>query len=515
MSNNGRRHQKRSVCDSDNFCNRKLSWPGLAEILGRGLLAHLAAIARKEQAPLYLTGGTVRDILMGRRPADIDLTLREGGRRWAAELCRLTGGSYVPLGKEEDAARVVWQGRDIDFSSFREGAQTLEQELSRRDITVNSMAIPLDPLLSGRRDEHVPVVDPAGGLADIERQMIRATFANAFRSDPLRLLRVYRFAAVLGFSIEEETTALIRRQKEMISRVATERVSHELDLIMASARAWEEFAAMAASGLLFEVILELQAGVGMAQPASHHLDVFEHNLATLQWMQQVQAEPGRFFPRYGEVLTGYLAAGRNLVRLRWAALLHDLGKPTTMTINEDRGGRITFYNHDQAGAALVAEIGRRLRWSSDDIAAVAGLVGLHMRPFHLGNVQRQQGELSLKACLRLIKSVGSALPGLFLLSMADALAGQGEGRPAEVEKEVAALFARMEEVRREYVEPVRARPPLITGRDLIIELGLEPGPVFREVLELVEEVQMEGGIASRREALELARRYLAGERTEG
>ena len=205
---------------------------------------------------------------------------------------------------------------------------------------------------------------------------------------------------------------------------------------------------MAASGLLFEVIFELQAGVGMAQPASHHLDVFEHNLATLQWMQQIQAEPGRYFSRYTDVLVGYLAAGRNRVRLRWAALLHDLGKPATMTINEDRGGRITFYNHDQAGATLVSEVGRRLRWSSEDTSAVASLVALHMRPFHLGNVRRQQGELSLKACLRLIKSVGSALPGLFLLSMADALAGQGEGRPEEVEKEVAALFARMEEVRR-------------------------------------------------------------------
>ena len=115
-----------------NFCNRKLSWHGLAEVLGNRLIEHLAAIATKEHALLYLTGGTVRDIVMSRQPTDIDLTVREGGRQSAASLCRLTGGTYVPLGKEEDAARVVWQGRDIDFSSFREGATTIEQELSRR-----------------------------------------------------------------------------------------------------------------------------------------------------------------------------------------------------------------------------------------------------------------------------------------------------------------------------------------------------------------------------------------------
>ncbi len=512
----GSRGQDRSFCDSTDFCKKKLSWPALTEVLGSRLLQHLAAIARKERVPLYLTGGTVRDILMGRPPADIDLTVRAGGRRWAKALCRRTGGTYVPLGKEEDAARVVWQGRDIDFSSYRGGAMTIAEELVRRDISINSMALCLDPLLDAQQGEGcVAVIDPVGGLADMELRKIRVSADDAFRCDPLRLLRVYRFAAVLDFRVEEETTALIRRQKELISRVAKERVTHELDLIMGSARAGEEVAAMAASGLLFEVIFELKAGVGMAQPASHHLDVFEHNLATLQWMQRIQEDPGRYFSRYAEELAAYLAAGRNRVRLRWAALLHDLGKPATVTINEDRGGRITFYNHDQAGAVLVVEVGRRLRWSSEDIGAVAALVGLHMRPFHLGNVRRQKGELSLKACLRLIKSVGSALPGLFLLSMADALAGQGEGRPAEVEKEVADLFARMEEVRREHVEPVRARSPLITGRDLIDELGLEPGPVFREVLELVEEVQMEGGLSSRREALDLARRYLAGERTEG
>lgn len=493
-----------------NNCNRKLAYAQLAALLGSDLLAHLAAIARKERIPLYLTGGTVRDILMARVPADIDLTVREGGRRWAAALCRRTGGTYVPLGREEDAARVVWQGRDFDFSSYRDGAMTIEDELARRDITVNSMALCLDPLLDGQPGEGAAVIDPLGGLADIELRQIRVSAEDAFRSDPLRLLRVYRFAAVLGFMVEDKTAQLVCRQKELISRVAAERVTHELDLIMGSARASEEVAAMAASGLLFEVIPELLAGVGMAQPASHHLDVFEHNLATLQWMQRIQAEPGRYFSRYAEVLAAYLAAGRNQVRLRWAALLHDLGKPATVTIDEDRGGRITFYNHDQAGAALVVEVGRRLRWSSEDTSAVANLVALHMRPFHLGNVRRQQGELSLKACLRLIRSVGSALPGLFLLSMADALAGQGEGRPAEVEKEVAVLFARMEVVRREHVEPVRALPPLITGRDLINELGLEPGPVFRELLELVEEAQMEGGLASRPEALNLVRRYLAG-----
>jgi poly(A) polymerase len=223
-------------------------------------------------------------------------------------------------------------------------------------------------------------------------------------------------------------------------------------------------------------------------------------------MVKVQQDPHGYFFKYAEVLEDYIANDRHRVQLLWAALFHDLGKPSTVTVDDDRGGRITFYNHDQAGAELVEGVARRLKWSSIDTRAVAGLVGLHMRPFHLGNVQRQ-GELSLKACLRLVRLVGPDLPGLFLLSMADALAGLGEGRPEEVENEVATLFARMEDVRRDHVEPVRSGPPLLTGQDLIDELDLEPGPLFKKILDAVEEAHMVEQTMSRKKALELARSF--------
>lgn len=482
----------------------------VVDLLGAELAGKLADIGSRLRGPVYLTGGTVRDLLMGRVPADIDLTVPCGARKWAAELVRQTGGTYVPLGKDEDAARVVWQGRDIDFSSFREGAETIDAELTKRDITVNSLAVSLEGLLrsgAGPLSPGLEVIDPVGGLADLEHKNIQVTSTESFQRDPLRLLRVFRFAAVLGFSIDQGTKELVRRRRDWISRPAAERVAYELDLIMGSDRAGAAVTELARSGLLFNIIPELLAGVGMEQPPSHHLDVFDHCLATLQCMVKVQQDPAGFFPRHAEVLEEYLAQGRHRVQLRWAALLHDLGKPSTVTIDEDRGGRITFYNHDRAGAELVEEIARGLKWSGADTRVVAGLVALHMRPFHLGNVRRRE-ELSLKACLRLVRLVGPELPGLFLLSMADALAGLGEGRPEEVEKEVAALFVRMEEVRREHVEPVRSGPPLLTGRDLIDELQLTPGPLFRKILDGVEEAHMVKQRMTRQEALELARSFL-------
>ncbi|HEB51104.1 MAG TPA: HD domain-containing protein [Desulfobulbus sp.] len=478
----------------------------ILDLLGPGLLARLTEIYRVLPDELYLAGGTVRDLLLGRAPADIDLTVDHRARRWARRLAGLTGGAFVVLGREEDAARVVWQGKGVDFSSFREGAATIGEELLKRDITVNAMAVRIDPLLAGgreRRPDALQVIDPAGGIRDLDRRLIRVTSRWSFTADPLRLLRVFRFAAVLDFAIDPQTLELARRKRELISRVAAERISHELDLIMASERAHLAFAAMAETGLLWEIVPELEAGVGMEQPASHHLDVFAHCLEALGRMEEIQQDPARFFPEHGPLFNAYLARDRRRVRLKWAALLHDAGKPVTYAINEDKGGRITFYNHDLKGADILADLAARLRWSRDDTSTIASLVAAHMRPFFLANVLRR-GELTLKACLRLINTMGDELPGLFLLAMADALAGRGEGRPDAMEEELAALFARLEEVRRRNVVPVRSAPPLITGRDLIEELGLEPGPIFRDILSRVEEAQMERTITTRGQALALA-----------
>lgn len=490
--------------------NRKARFSQVTVLLGEDLINKLTRIRSHRKQSIYLTGGTVRDLLMGREPMDIDLTVRKDAGGWAAEFARMTGGTLVPLGHDEDAARVVWQGRDIDFSSYREGAATIDEELTKRDITINSLAVSLQDVLREdlfQEPAEVEVVDPVGGLDDIEEKCIRVTSDYSFRSDPLRMLRVFRFAATLGFTVERKTRDMVVRQKEWIARSALERVAYELDLIMGSARAYPLFKDLAATGLLFEIIPELKPGVGMEQPSSHHLDVFDHSLATLQNMELVQEKPGRFFPANRDEMEQYIHSGYHRVQLKWAAFFHDLGKPPTIAIDEDRGGRITFYNHDQAGVELVSGIARRLRWSREDEKAVAHLVGLHMRPFFLSNVQRK-GELSLKACLRLLRTVGPALPGLFLVSMADAIAGQGINRPAEIEQEVAALFHHLEQVRKEYMEPVRSRPPLLTGNDLIVELKLEPGPIFREILDLIEEEHMENNISSREEALNLARNHI-------
>lgn len=490
---------------------KNLSLASVTEVFPGNLLDTLAIVYHDLPGDVYLSGGTVRDMMLARKPADIDLTVVRHARQWASRVARMTGGTYVELGREEDAARVVLPGLDLDFTSFREGASSIEQELKKRDITINSMALPIHGILRHEicADEAViTVIDPLGGVDDLAAGLVRLNSARSFVSDPLRMLRVFRFAGVLDFTIEAATLAQVRLQRHTIERVAAERVARELDLLMSSPGAHACFIAMAECGLLWIILPELRAGVGMDQPASHHLDVFSHCLETLRQMEVVLVDTAAFFPAQQEVMAAYLAQDRRPLLLKWAALFHDIGKPATFGINEDKGGRITFYNHDLQGAEIFGRIADRLRWSSRESRYVAGLITAHMRPFFLANNQRQ-GALSFKACLRLVRAIGDHLPGLFLLAMADALAGKGEGSPAAIEKEVADIFDRLMRVETEHVAPVRKATPLITGKDLITALGLEPGPLFREILEKVEESHMAHTIHTREQALSLARQLAA------
>ncbi len=467
----------------------------------------LGTLRQHHGGNLYLSGGSLRDLLLGRQPHDVDLTIAAGAVALAQALAQQTGGTFVLLDATEDVARVVHGGLEVDISSFREGTSNIEADLQLRDFTINALALSLEGLLEGEvidMEEPLACLDPTGGLTDLRQGVIRMTQAAVFTSDPLRMLRAYRLAAVLGYTLAEATQGAIVRQRQLISRSAPERVAAELNTIMSSPRAHTAVAAMAKSGLLFEIIPELAAGAQVEQPKSHHLDVLAHNLETLRQSELLLARPELGFPQCSAAMRAYLAKASNILVLKWAALLHDLGKPATWSQDVAQDGRITFHQHERVGVELVQALAQRLHWSGRQTERVCLLIGQHMRPFHLLNVARQ-GELSLKACIRLVRALGKELPGLLVLAMADARAGKGEERPEAMEEELAQLVMRLEEVQTEHVLPVQNSPPLLDGRDLIGQLGLEPGPVFKQILTAVEMARMEGMIATRAEALHLAR----------
>jgi poly(A) polymerase len=454
----------------------------------------LAAVGRLSPE-MYVAGGTVRDLLAGRVPHDLDLTVPVHSLDCARQLAQLLAAAFVPLDEEEGVGRVVWRNYTIDFSRFREGTTTIESDLAKRDFTINAMAVPLEVMEQDVRPAR-RLFDPTGGSQDFARNLIRATSDHIFQADPLRLLRAHRFAATFGFTLEDHLQELIRRDQALLRGSAAERVSTELQLIMASDRAHQQLAAMAASGLLWVIFPELKEGVGVGQPASHHLDVFGHGLAALYWMERLLKEFGRYFPGHVEELGNYLAATPRRGRLKWAALFHDLGKPAARGVRNDRP---TFYGHDRLGAEKFVEIALRLRWSREETTWVTRLIELHMWPFHLSNASRKTG-ITAKAILRLVKAAGDELPGLFLLAMADSLAGAGPGKPQGMEESLADLYEKVEAIYRQSIKPVFEQPRLLTGHDLQKLAGLEPGPLIGRLLGELEEAQVAGEVRTREEA---------------
>lgn len=472
------------------------------------LFGCLQRISGLRDTPVYLTGGALRDWLLDAAPMDLDFTIERGSIEFAAQVeAELGGGNLVDLGRDsDDTCRLVLPNLVLDFNGFRRGTTTIEEDLGRRDFTINALGIEVGQL-GPPAAKMVEIIDPCSGLEDLEAGLIRAC-PDAFVDDPLRMLRAFRFAAQFGYAIVPETLQAIGQSAGLISRSAVERINHECDCIMQSSRGCGGFTAMAEAGLLERIAPELWLGDKVGQPAFHHLDVLQHNLAALCSLEQVIEAPAAFFPGCERGLVNYLEDPLNGSILKWAALFHDVGKPLVKRRNPDKGNRITFYNHDGEGSRLFLEFADRYRWSKRAKQRVASLISMHMHPFHLLNTRMSSGELSRRARLKICRKAGGELPGLFMLAMADCLAGKGVDRPPDMEQDLAQLYCELDELYRDTMQPLLAGPKLLTGKDLIATLGLEPGPLFSAVLEHVETARLEGDISDREEALAWARRYL-------
>ena len=474
---------------------------GARRLKSRRALKVLGELAASRQVEVYLVGGTVLELALGRAAPDLDLAVSAQTLDLARDLAAALGGTFVLLDEKERTARVVWGEDILDLAEFR--APTLEGDLNGRDFTLNALALDLAAILQGRP----PVLaDPCGGLEDLSRGWLKMVSAQNLQDDPLRLLRAYRFVATHGFTISPETIFAIRKYVPEFSRVAGERVHQELFLLLMAPRAGAVLKEMDHTGLLLQIFPELADLKGVEQNGFHHLDVFSHSLETVACLEEVLAAPGNFFQQLAPEVARYAAVRPKAALLKLAALFHDVGKPQVQE-RRVRPERYTFYHHERVGLELFAGLAERLRFSQAEVKTVTTLINLHMRPFLLMPAFRQ-GELSLRALGRLVRAVRAELPGLFALAMADSLAGQGPQKPADSEAVLSDLADTAYRFLKERLEPQERLPKLLTGHDLIKVLGLKPGPKFRRLLTAVQEAQWEGLVNTRQEALEMVRRLL-------
>ena len=413
---------------------------------------------------IYLVGGTVRDILMGREPNDFDfVVIKQDAATVARGFAHRIRGVVVELDPTRNEYRVVKQPYTFDFV----GADNLYEDLKRRDFTVNAIAYSV---------RERKLIDIVGGVRDIESKLLRAVREVNLRDDPLRILRAFRLQAEYGFRFEEGLPKLLRKYKELLNNVARERIGEEMRRILA-ASAGKVIRKMAEYEVLDVVLPEIKPMRRLPHFKFPVGSLLEHSLWTLEEVERYQ--PTR------EWEAKYLDEKLWLVKL--AGLLHDVAKPQTL---REEGDEVHFYGHDIIGARIIKKKTKEeLRLSNDETKVVSTIVRLHMRPHLL------MGEpvLTRHAMWRLIRDSETNIVGVMVVAYADGIASGG--RQIDKLKRVRdAVYDLYEELQKPKL------PRLVTGYDLI-DMGLKPGPIFKEILGEVEELQVEGVITTREQAL--------------
>ena len=416
----------------------------------------------------YYAGGCVRDMLRGQPPHDYDIATNARPEQVQNLFART-----VAVGAQFGVVCVLESGNEFQVASFRADGlyvdgrhpesvtfSTPQQDAERRDFTVNGMFF--DPLRS-------EIIDFVGGQADLAAGILRAIGDPVARicEDRLRMLRAVRFAAVLGFDVEPATWAAVREHAPRIHEVSAERIREELVRIFLSPSRLRGFDLLDASGLMREILPEIDALKGCEQPPQFHPegDVFVHTRRMLELLPETVSVP-----------------------LVFSVLFHDIGKPPTFTFDaEDQ--RIRFSGHDKVGATMTEEIMTRLRFSRREIDATVEAVAQHMVFKDVQNMR----------VARLKRFMSRPTFGEELeLHRVDCTSSHGALDNYDF------LRAKQEAFASEPLIP----PRFISGKDLIA-LGLKPGPHFKEILDAVESRQLEGGFANREAALDFVRAEFA------
>ncbi|HLW78561.1 MAG TPA: CCA tRNA nucleotidyltransferase [Terriglobia bacterium] len=418
----------------------------------------------------YLVGGCVRDLVMSREPADYDVTtdatpeavaglypdsLTVGAQFGVVLIPRPAGNIEVATFRSDGR---YTDGRHPDQVRYSKAA---EEDVRRRDFTINGLL--LDPLESTEVSAH-GVIDYVGGLADIQARRIRTIGdpVERFSEDRLRMLRAVRFAARFGFTLDPAASEAIRRLAPEVLSTSAERIRDEIVKILTEGSARGGFELLDETGLLQQVLPEVKAMQGVQQPPEFHPegDVWAHTLMMLEGLSQ---PPGR----------------RPTATLALGVLLHDVGKPPTFTVRE----RIRFDNHVEVGAKMAEEILGRLRFPARETERVVELVRHHLRFKDFPQMRRSTQ-------LRFLRLDG--FDEHLELHRLDCLSSHRDLTHYELARRM------LEETPAAAIKPA----PLIRGGDLIAG-GYKPGPLFKQILQTVEDAQLEGSITSREDALRL------------
>ena len=462
----------------------------LAEVLDKRVFRMISEAADELGVDCYVVGGYVRDLFLERTSTDIDVVVVGSGIALAEALKRKCGGgAHVSVFRNFGTAQLKWHGMEVEFVGARKESYshdsrkpvvengTLEDDQNRRDFTINAMAVCLNA------DRFGQLVDPFDGFYDLEDKIIRTPLDPdiTFSDDPLRMMRCVRFATQLGFQIDDETFAALERNRERISIISRERIAEELNKMVASPVPSKGFVLLELCGLLPLVMPDLAALGGVETVNGRaHKDNFYHTL---------------------EVLDNVARVSENLW-LRWAALLHDIGKPKTKRWDPRLGW--TFHNHNFVGEKMVPGIFRDAKLPMNEkMKYVQKLVGLHMRPIAIADE-----EVTDSAVRRLLFEAGDDIDDLMVLCEAD-ITSKNELKKQRFLDNFRLVRQKLKDL--EERDRIRNFQPPVDGLEIMKTFGLEPCAEVGTLKAAIKDAILDGIIPNEHDA---AYRYLLARAAE-
>ena len=441
------------------------------------IILKIGSLADSKGIEAYLVGGYVRDLLIGIKGKDIDIVIVGDAIKFAQDVAGLIGRPNVVIFEKFGTAMIPYDDGNIEFVTAREESYdhtsrkpivkqaSLASDLSRRDFTINAMAVPIN------RDKFGVLIDPFDGRLDIKNKILRTPLEpeKTFDDDPLRMLRAIRFSSQLNYEIESKVYFAIEKMAPRIEIVSKERITDEFMRILLTSKPSTGLKLLYSTGLMKKIFPEISEMVGIEQRQDyHHKDVFAHTLKVVDSVSQTSDN----------------------LWLRFVALVHDIAKPRTKAFKEGMGW--TFHGHEEIGARMIKSIFRRMRLPMDKLEYVEKLVRLHLRPMVL-----VRDEVTDSAIRRLIFEAGNDIDDLMLLCRAD-ITSQNPQRVSTYLRNYDMVLRKMKEV--EEKDRIRNWQPPVKGDEIMQVCNIKPGRLVGVLKKRIEDAILDGEIPNEHDA---------------
>lgn len=435
---------------------------------------------------IYLVGGTLRDFYFDKENFDKDIIVDKiDAEDFAKNLAQSLNATFISLDDENKIYRLVLEDKQNYIDIANPIGETIQEDLNRRDLTINAIAVNLKTF---------EILDLNNGINDLKSKKIRHINEQNFIDDPLRLLRTYRFQAMLGFEVDNELIKIIKKHAEKIHKSAIERINYELLKLFSGKYTAQTLLEMDKTGLLAE-ILPVSKNLKKVPPnPHHHLNLFLHSVEVVKRIQEIYEKSNIEVKEHLEKID--FGGTTRLSHLKLAGFLHDIGKPDTWTIEEGTG-KHRFIKHDDLGSKMGQNLLKSAKFSKKQIDYISKMIKFHIYPSHVVSAP----EINDKIYMRFIRKMENDVIDIITLAMADRLSARGiEITDEIVEKNINNLKSLLN-FYLDNKDTLKPLPKLLSGEEIMDLLNIKPSKELGEIINSLKEAQLSGDVNTKKEAL--------------